>query len=656
MSVGTNLPLWRRLPTGAELAPEGGVHFRVWAPDRRRVRVLFEGFSDLLERVGPSPEAELLRSPEPARSGRTIELERDDDGYFAGTDMEASGGSCYRFLLDDDPQPYPDPTSRWQPRGPHGESCVVDPAAYQWRDNDWEGVAIEGQVIYELHIGTFTPEGSWAAATRELPALADLGVTVLEVLPVADFPGLFGWGYDGVNWFAPTRLYGTPDDFRRFVDAAHGLGLGVILDVVYNHFGPDGNYLAPFSAHYFTHRHVTDWGAAINFDDEQSAAARELVTSNARYWVDEFHLDGLRLDATQSMFDDSSPHIVTELVQAARVAAGQRRIIVVAENELQDAWLARPREAGGAGIDALWNDDYHHSAHVATTGDSEGFFSAYRGTPQEFVSMAKYGWLYQGQFNSWQGERRGSAASDLRATQFVNFIQNHDQISNNGPGRRAHELTSPGRHRAITALTLLLPQTPMLFQGQEFNASAPFPYFADHRSDLGQMVAVGRRQFLSQFASLALPEVQATLPDPTDPITFQRAKLDLAERETNAAIYDLHRDLLRLRREDGVLGAARLSVHGRAVDGAVLADSAFVIRYATDNGNDRLLIINLGGTLRLEVLPDPLLAPPEGGVWRTIWSSENPRYGGTSTPPLGDVPQPWHIPAECAVVLSSQSS
>ncbi len=617
--------------------------------------VLVEGSTKLIEGVGPPPELEPLRSPEPAGAGRTIELERDDDGYFAGTDMEARAGSCYRFLLDDDPQPYPDPTSRWQPRGPHGESCVVDPAAYRWHDDDWKGVTIDGQVIYELHVGTFTPEGSWASAARELPALADLGVTVLEVLPVADFPGLFGWGYDGVNWFAPTRLYGTPDDFRRFVDAAHGVGLGVILDVVYNHFGPDGNYLAPFSKHYFTHRHVTDWGDAINFDDEQAAAVRELVTSNARYWIDEFHLDGLRLDATQSMFDDSSPHIVTELVHEARTAAGQRQIIVVAENEPQDAWLARPREAGGAGVDALWNDDFHHSAHVGMTGNSEGYFSAYRGKPQEFVSMAKYGWLYQGQFYAWLGESRGSNASDMAAVQFVNFIQNHDQISNNGPGRRAHELTTPGRLRAMTALMLLLPQTPMLFQGQEFDASAPFAYFADHGAELGRMVAVGRREFLSQFASLALPEVQSTLPDPADAATFRRAKLDLTERDRNTASYDLHRDLIRLRKEDGVLGAPRHGTPDRSVDGAVLADSAFAIRFSTQAGNDRLLIINLGDTLQLEVFPEPLLAPPEGRAWRTSWSSENPRYGGASTPPLEGGREPWHVPAECAVVLSSQS-
>ncbi len=647
---------WRRLPVGAELAPGGGVHFRVWAPDRKLVRVLMEGSPPHLERVGPPPETEPLRAPAPARAGRIIELERDDEGYFAGIDMEASAGSCYRFLLDDDPQPYPDPASRWQPRGPHGESCVVEPAAYRWRDDAWNGVALQGQVIYELHIGTFTPEGNWASAARELPALAELGVTVLEVLPVADFPGLFGWGYDGVNWFAPTRLYGTPDDFRRFVDAAHAAGLGVILDVVYNHFGPDGNYLAPFSAHYVTHRHATDWGDAINFDGEQSAPVREFVIANARYWIDEFHLDGLRLDATQSMVDDSTPHIVSDLVHGARTAAGERQIIVVAENEPQDAWLARPRQTGGGGVDALWNDDFHHSAHVAMTGNSEGYFSAYRGKPQEFVSMAKYGWLYQGQFYSWHGETRGSAAFDLPAAQFVNFIQNHDQISNNGPGRRAHELTSPGRLRAMTALTLLSPQTPMLFQGQEFNSSARFAYFADHGAELSQKVAVGRREFLAQFATLALPEIQATLPDPSDPATFANAKLDPGERQTHAECYDLHRDLLRLRREDGVLGAAHGAANGRLVDGAVLADAAFVLRFSTPHGDDRLLIINLGGTLRLEVLPEPLLAPPEGHTWGVVWSSESPRYGGVSTPPPDGDGGQWHVPAECAVVLSSRTT
>lgn len=649
MKLETPFPPWRRLPVGAEVAPDGGVHFRVWAPGRQRVRVLVEGDTDLLERPGPEPGAEPLWTPEPARDGRLVELRRDDDGYHAGHDAGARAGSCYRFLLDDDPQPYPDPASRWQPRGPHGPSCVVDPATFAWSDQRWRGVTLPGQILYELHVGTFTAEGSWAAAARELPALAELGVTVVEVLPVADFPGRFGWGYDGVNWFAPTRLYGTPDDFRRFVDAAHAAELGVILDVVYNHLGPDGNYLSAFSPAYFTHRHTTDWGDAINYDDDDSGAVREFVIANARHWIGEYHLDGLRLDATQSVFDDSVPHLITEVVHEARRAAGVREIIVVAENEPQEAWLARPRAEGGGGVDALWNDDFHHSIHVAATGDTEGYFSAYRGTPQEIVSSARHGWLYQGQLYSWQGQRRGTPAGDLAPAQLVNYIQNHDQVANNGHGRRLHELTSPGRYRAVTALLLLQPQTPMLFQGQEFAASSPFLYFADHQPELARLVAVGRRSFLEQFATLALPDVQASLADPADPDTFRRSKLDHDERLRHSEAHDLHRDLLRLRRDDPVLGASRA---GR-LDGAVLGATACVLRFAAADGGDRLLVVNLGATLRLDPVPEPLLAPPAGMRWGLVWTSESPRYGGLSTPPLDTETEGWHVPAECAVVLAA---
>jgi maltooligosyltrehalose trehalohydrolase len=599
------------------------VHFRVWAPARRRVEVVIE----------PGATA--------------VSLEAEDGGYFSGRVATAHTGSRYRFRLDGD-QAFPDPASRFQPDGPHGPSQVIDPRGYIWTDRGWKGLTLPGQVIYELHLGTFTPEGTWEAAARHLGELVRTGITVVEVMPVAEFPGRFGWGYDGVDLFAPTRLYGTPDDMRRFVDAAHRQGLGVILDVVYNHLGPDGNYLRPFSPAYFSERHKTEWGEALNFDGPDSGPVRELFITNAAYWIDEFHLDGLRLDATQSIFDDSADHILAAAARAARAAgrSGGRQVILVAENETQHAKLARPVEQGGYGLDGLWNDDYHHSAHVALTGHNEAYYHDFRGQPQEFITAAKFGYLYQGQRYAHQNQRRGTPTFGLAPWAFVTFLENHDQVSNSAYGLRPHRLSSPGRWRALTALTLLSPGTPLLFQGQEFASSSPFVFFADHNPELGKLVRKGRREFLAQFPSLATEEMGALLPDPGSPATFAACKLDWSEREQNGQALALHVDLLRLRRTEPAFRAQRLG----GVDGAVLAPQAFVLRFFAEDGDDRLLVVNLGRDLHLEVAPEPLLAPPAGKRWQVQWSTESPRYGGVSTPPL-DSEDGWHLPGEAAVVL-----
>jgi maltooligosyltrehalose trehalohydrolase len=614
----------RRLPVGAEPTP-AGTHFRVWAPRRTRVEVLEWD------------------------SGRATPLSAEAAGWFSALVPGIGAGTRYRYRLDGG-DAFPDPASRHQPDGPHGPSEVIDPAAFAWTDHDWPGVTLEGQVLYELHVGAFTAEGTWAAAARELPELAAAGITTIEMMPVADFPGRFGWGYDGVNLFAPTRLYGRPDDLRAFVDAAHAAGLGVILDVVYNHLGPDGNYLREFSEHFFSTRHATDWGEAINFDGPDAGPVREFYLANARYWIEEFHFDGLRLDATQDIKDDSPEHIIAAVTRTARAAAPERGTLVIAENEPQDARLARPVDRGGYGIDAMWDDDFHHSAVVALLGRDEAYYSDYRGEPQEFVSAVKWGFLYQGQWYSWQKARRGRGALDLRPAQFVRFTQNHDQVANSGRGERLHQLAAPGRWRAMTALLLLAPGTPMLFMGQEFSASSPFPYFADHDGDLGGLVRRGRLEFLSQFPSLALPEMQARVPDPSSPETFRAAKLDLRERDAHAAAYDLHRDLLALRRSEAALRAQR----PRGVDGAVLGESAFVLRFFAEDDEDRLLIVNLGRTLHLNPAPEPLLAPLRWSGWTLRWSSEDPRYGGAGTPELESADN-WRIPAEAAVLLAPAS-
>ncbi|MGZ5050107.1 MAG: malto-oligosyltrehalose trehalohydrolase [Methylobacter sp.] len=624
----------RRFPVGAERLPGASVHFRVWAPEAKSVKLVVHSDNE---------------NGAPAGRAQMVEMLQEDNGYFSAALPDDCIGALYRYQLDDDPNPYPDPVSRFQPQGPHGPSQVVDASAFAWTDAGWSGVSPDDQVIYEMHIGTFTHEGNWLAAAKELPELAELGVTVVEIMPVADFPGRFGWGYDGVNLFAPTRLYGTPDDFRHFVNEAHAVGLGVILDVVFNHLGPDGNYLTKFSSHYFSDRYECEWGDAINFDGADSGPVREFVLTNAAYWIEEFHLDGLRIDATQQIFDSSADHIIAAIARTARAAGAPRKIYIVGENEPQDAKLFLPPEQGGCGIDALWNDDFHHTAMVAMTGRADAYYSDYRGTAQELVSALKHGFLYQGQWYSWQHKRRGTLELNMAPAKFITFIQNHDQLANSGSGKRLHLLTSPNRYRALTALFLLGPQTPMLFQGQEFAATSPFFYFADHKGDIAYQVARGRSEFLAQFRALATPEMQARLPDPGDPITFTLSKLDLNDRHLHPEAYALHCDLLKLRRDDPVFRASR---QDKRIDGAVLSQDALVIRFfGRHPGDDRLLLLNLNRDILLMPAPEPLLAAPSDYVWDVMWSSEDPRYGGLGMPPW-PADGNWHLQGESAVVLN----
>jgi maltooligosyltrehalose trehalohydrolase len=576
-------------------------------------------------------------------------MDREPYGYFSATAPDAAPGDLYRYRLDDG-LAFPDPASRFQPFGPHGPSQVIDPSLFPWTDDSWTGVSLEGQVIYELHVGTFTPEGTLMSAAQRIPELADVGITVIELMPLAEFPGNFGWGYDGVALFAPTRLYGQPDDLRRFVDKAHAHGLGVILDVVYNHLGPDGNYLAQFTPHYFSDRHKTPWGQAINYDGELSEGVREFFACNASYWIDEFHVDGLRLDSTQDIFDDSPEHILSLISRRTRAAAGDRSIILVAENDSQDVRLVRPIQKGGYGLDGVWNDDFHHAAMVAVTGRNRGYYSDFFGSPQELVSCVKWGFLYQGQRSKWQKRRRGTPTFGLKPATFIAYIQNHDQIANSPRGLRVHELTDPGRYRAITALTLLGPGVPLLFQGQEFAASTPFLFFADHKRELAGPVFSGRKAFLSQFDELATAEGQSLIADPSDPETFKKCVLDFSERTKNEQSYKLHRDLLALRKKEPVFQSQRVG----GVDGATLGAEVFVLRFFGEDGRDLLLIINLGRDLLMDPAPEPLLAPLEGMEWRVLWSSDHPDYGGAGTAAL-DTSDIWRIPGHCAVVLCPQS-
>jgi maltooligosyltrehalose trehalohydrolase len=661
----------RRFPIGAEVMADGGVRFRVWAPRSKQVAVEF--FPGGTSSAIPHSKSGSVRD---SRSSSLQELHAEGNGYFSGRVADVAAGTLYKLRLSSGA--FPDPASRFQPDGPHGSSQVIDPARFNWTDQNWRGVTRDGQVIYELHIGAFTREGSWRAAMNELPALRDLGVTVVEIMPVADFCGRFGWGYDGVNLFAPTRLYGTPDDMRAFINRAHELDLGVILDVVYNHFGPDGNYLGEFSRDYFSTRYKCEWGEALNFDGENSGPVREFFIANAAYWITEFHLDGLRLDATQQIYDESPTYILTEIGRTVREAAGGRNTLLVNENERQHTRLVRHPRDGGCGLDALWNDDFHHSARVAMTGRAEAYYSDYRGTPQELISTVKWGYLFQGQRYDWQKQRRGTPALDLHPASFVNFIQNHDQIANSLRGERIHQLTSIGRLKAMTTLLLLAPQTPMLFMGQEFASSSPFLYFADHNPELAKLVMNGRFEFLKQFKTFACGECESVYDNPESEATFRKCVLDFSEREKRRDIFALHRDLLKLRREDPVFSKPRWC----GVDGAVLGAEALVLRFfhytwrdeshespsvsgaaggeedrdshrsSFQKRGDRLLVLNLGADLNVPSIAEPLLAPPHGCMWKTILATEQICYGGGGAPPIENDEGKWSLPAHAATVLA----
>jgi len=586
--------------------PGGAVHFRVWAPDRSRVEAVIEGAS------------------------RPALLRAEPGGYFAGLAPGVRPGARYRYRLDGG-ETFPDPASRFQPDGPHGPSEVIDPASFNWTDRAWTGVRIRGQVMYELHVGAFTPEGTWAAAARELPALADLGITTVEIMPVADFPGRFGWGYDGVNLFAPTRLYGRPDGFRELVNRAHELGLGVLLDVVYNHLGPDGNYLGQFARGYTTERHTTPWGPAPNFDGPDAGPVRELVLANAGYWIEEFHVDGLRLDATHTIQDDSVDHILAAVGRTVRERARGRGTLVIAEDEPERVALALPPVHGGMGLDGIWHDDFHHAAVVAAVGKREGYYRPFLGSAEELVAVT-------------QGTLR--SASVLEPPQLVTFLQNHDQIAHSARGLRLHALTSPGRWRALTGFLLLSPGTPLLFMGQEFAASSPFLFFADHEPVLAALVRRGRADFLAQFESIADPAMRALLADPGSPDTFARCRLEPSERARHGEAVTLHRDLLRLRREDAAFSRQQTPT------GRPLSALALALRFAGEDGLDRLVFVNLGHDVALGDEPDPLLTPPAGAAWSLLWSSEDPHYGGGGTPAAAR--ESRLIPAESALVLAAE--
>ncbi|CAN5664357.1 malto-oligosyltrehalose trehalohydrolase [soil metagenome] len=587
-----------RLHIGAE--PGGdATRFRVWAPSARTVDVILYGESE-----------------------RAVALQPSGDGYFEAQVSGAAAGDRYRYRLDGGDS-FPDPASRFQPEGVHGPSEIVDPAVYNWSDGDWTGLDPDALVIYELHVGTFTPEGTFRSAIGKLDHLAELGVTAVEVMPIANFPGDRNWGYDGVQLFAPATAYGTPDDFKAFVDAAHGRGLGVILDVVYNHLGPEGNYIPAITGgRFFTDRHKTPWGDAVNFDGPNSGPVRDFVLHNALYWAHEYHVDGLRLDATHAIVDDSEVHILEEIARAMHALSPGR--VVIAEDERNERRLVMRESEGGFGLDAVWADDLHHQLRRLTAGDSEGYFADYAGTLDAVAETLRKGWFDEGQLTPGR-ERRGTPAAGLRPAAFVHCIQNHDQVGNRALGERLNHEIPPPIYRALSALLLVSPYTPLLWMGQEWAATSPFQYFTDHPEELGRLVTEGRREEFKRFSAFQDPEGRKLIPDPQAVETFERSRLVWAEHEdpVHSGVLRLYRELLRLR---ATVPALRSCTRDSFRVGTIGDEGLWLLR--SGGGDDWLFVAALSGGMRADLEAAEETRSAVGAAWHPSLWSEDRRFGG----------------------------
>lgn len=622
------------LPFGAAVA-DAGVRFAVWAPKASRVDV---------EIIGDGV----------TRSWRLSDL---GDGVYAGLVPDLGAGARYRFRLDGGPS-FPDPWSRSQPEGVHGPSEAVDPNTFQWTDHDWRGVDREGLVLYEVHVGTYTPEGTFDALARELPQIRSLGITAIELMPVAEFPGRWNWGYDGVFLFAPSHVYGGVESFKHLIDTAHRHGLAVLLDVVYNHLGPDGNYLRAYSDDYFSTRHATPWGEAINYDGPNCRRVRELVIENARYWLREYHLDGLRLDATHAIFDDSPTPLLAEIVDAAHTEVGaSRKIYLFAEDGRNDVRLIRPREAGGIGLDGVWADDFHHAVHVLVTGEREGYYADYDGSADAVARTITGGFLYQGQHSVFRDAPRGTTVTDEPASAFVFCLQNHDQVGNRAFGERLHHLVDVETYAVASALLVLAPELPLLFMGQEFATGSPFLYFTDHHDALGRLVTEGRRREFARFSAFADAATRDQIPDPQSETTFWRSKLRLEERQEHAWIYDLYRRLLWLRQTDPVFRHP----DRRTTDSGALGQKCVIVRREL-GAQRRLIAANFGAEILALAAEVPLLSWLGIGSWRVLLSTQHqganvvPSAVTTLASEAGVVGEPRqvYLPAKTAIVWACE--
>lgn len=583
---------------------EGGVSFRVWAPEKGRVAVVRE----------PSGE-------------RALELTKQPDGSFTGESAELRPGDLYRYLIDGT-QRVPDPASRFQPHGAHGPSEIIDPAAYRWQHEPSAAPDLRELVIYELHVGTFTAEGTFRAATERLRDLAELGVNAIELMPVAEFAGDRGWGYDSVDLFAPHHAYGRPEDLKRLVDVAHSLGISVLLDVVYNHFGPSGNYLPQVTGAYLSERHRSSWGPSLNFDGPSADGVRELVIENALQWICDYRFDGLRLDATHAIVDDSKEHVLAELARLVREGAG-RPIIIIAEDDRNQRAVVTKDEEGSLGLDAVWADDFHHQVRRHVAGDSEGYFADYSGSTVDLVRTINEGWFYTGQRSVRSGKPRGSRTNGIPRERFFICIQNHDQVGNRAMGDRLTSSIDLPTYRAASTLLLMSPETPLIFMGQEWAASTPFLFFTDHDEELGQLIRAGRRSEFAAFSAFGDADKREMIPDPQATETFVRSRLIWEERAASphAQVLELYRALIALRREVAALG--REDAHALP-----LSDEALALVYGTPTSSDgAVAVIRLTGSGELS-LPPPIVEMLTGHGVRveTALSTEDSRFSADPVP------------------------
>ncbi|HZR58695.1 MAG TPA: malto-oligosyltrehalose trehalohydrolase, partial [Terriglobales bacterium] len=573
------------MPFGAECLPNGSVRFRLWAPKAHNVDL------SLSEREAPLP------------------MVQQKDGWFELVTSEAKEGSRYQYQINGGLK-VPDPASRFQPSDVHGPSQVIDPTSFQWQDSDWGGRPWEEAVIYELHLGTFSPEGTFAGVEKKLDYLANLGITAIELMPVSDFAGKRNWGYDGVLPFAPDSAYGHPDDLKHLIQSAHAKGMMVFLDVVYNHFGPEGNYLREYSPEFFTSRHHTPWGDGINFDGEKSRTVRDFFIQNALYWLQEYNFDGLRLDAVHAILDDSRPAILQELAEVIRKKFGpEKQVHLILENGDNEAhYLERDQDQNTKWFDAQWNDDIHHALHVLITGETDGYYSDF--SKQPLVQLGRClseGFAYQSDISEYHGNAlRGEPSRHLPPSAFVSFLQNHDQIGNRAFGDRILEAADPQALRAAISILLLSPAPPLLFMGEEFGAKTPFLFFCDFEGDLAKAVTNGRRNEFSRFAKFSSEETRSRIPDPNAEATFLSSKLDWTT--INEPLHhnwsEFYRTLLTLRREHIIPHMANKVCAKFVLQGT----TGLIVTWDFNNDTTLTLLTNMGTS------PIPMPPRPNGDL------------------------------------------
>lgn len=585
-----------------------GTRFRVWAPRGKHVEVV-------------------LYAADGSRRVQT--LSRAEDGFYSAVVPGVAAGTRYKYRLDGD-QAYPDPASRFQPEGVHGVSEVVDPTRFSWHDQNWHGLAGRELVIYELHVGTFTPQGTYQGVAEKLPELVELGISAIELMPLGDFPGQRDWGYDGVAMFAPARCYGTPEELHRLVDQAHQLGLAVFLDVIYNHFGPDGNYVGVYSPYFESQKHRSPWGAGLNFDGEYCQIVRQFFIDNALYWLRDYHFDGLRLDATHAIVDQGPRHFLAELAARIRETITERPVRLIAEDHRNLNTLLLPPAKGGWGLDGVWADDFHHEMRRLLAGDREGYYRDYTGTTTDLAATIQQGWFFCGQYSEHLEEDRGTDPTGLPSQAFVLCLQNHDQVGNRAFGRRLHQQIDLAAYRAASALLLCLPQTPLLFMGQEWAATSPFLFFTDHNPELGKLVTEGRRREFKQFSAFSDPAIREMIPDPQAESTFAQSRLRWEERSRQpfAGIWELYKVLLALRRREPALHTVATVQH-RCVP---VTDKALVLHRWAEGAPAMLLICQLKGFGVLNLATVAGLEALAQRRWEVVLTTEEERFAADAQP------------------------